>query len=263
VLVRDAAYESLLRSRRRDLHARIAEVLEARLPDRAEREPELLARHCAEAGLAEKAATYRLLAGRQALARSALAEAVAQLRAGLDALAGPAGRARPPPAGAGSASGPRRRADRREGLRGPRNVSSPRPRPRALPGRGRPAPSLSRAERLGGVPRRGGQAARGARDRGGDAGTSGALGGHRPADPGTPGREHGGAAPRALRCDARAVLALYDPARHRPLASVYSFDQRSVALSYIALALLMLGYPDQARSRGEELLAWCSPGPGA
>jgi class 3 adenylate cyclase/predicted ATPase len=87
-LVRDAAYQTLLKSKRRRLHARIAEVLEERFPETATTEPELLARHCTEAGLAERAVDYWHRAGRQALARSALAEAVAQLNQGLEVLAG-------------------------------------------------------------------------------------------------------------------------------------------------------------------------------
>ena len=51
-------------------------------------QPALLAQHCAEAGLAEKAVAYWLKAGQQALARSAMTEAVAQLRKGLEVLAG-------------------------------------------------------------------------------------------------------------------------------------------------------------------------------
>ncbi len=51
-------------------------------------QPALLARHCAEAGLSEKAVAYWLKAGRQAMARSAMTEAVAQLRKGLDVLTG-------------------------------------------------------------------------------------------------------------------------------------------------------------------------------
>ena len=55
-LVQDAAYGTLLRDNRRALHARIAETLEAQFADIAEDQPELLARHCTEAGLIEKAA---------------------------------------------------------------------------------------------------------------------------------------------------------------------------------------------------------------
>ena len=50
-LVQDAAYGTLLREPRRALHARIAETLENQFPDIAENQPELLARHCTEAGL--------------------------------------------------------------------------------------------------------------------------------------------------------------------------------------------------------------------
>src|SRR6516164_1540174 len=55
-LVQDAAYGTLLRERRRALHARIAETLEDQFAEIAESQPELLARHCTEAGLIEKAA---------------------------------------------------------------------------------------------------------------------------------------------------------------------------------------------------------------
>ena len=87
-LVQDAAYGTLLRSRRQQLHARIAATLEDHFPEIVAAQPALLARHCAEAGLAEKAVVYWLKAGQQALKRSAMTEAVAQLRKGLDVLAG-------------------------------------------------------------------------------------------------------------------------------------------------------------------------------
>ena len=87
-LVQEAAYGTLLRSRRQQIHARIAATLEDQFPDIVMAQPALLARHCAEAGLAEKAVVYWLKAGRQALARSATTEAAAQLRKGLDALDG-------------------------------------------------------------------------------------------------------------------------------------------------------------------------------
>ena len=57
-LVQDAAYGTLLREPRRALHARIAETLESQFTDIAENRPELLARHCTEAGLIEKAAAF-------------------------------------------------------------------------------------------------------------------------------------------------------------------------------------------------------------
>jgi class 3 adenylate cyclase/tetratricopeptide (TPR) repeat protein len=87
-LVQDAAYSTLLRSRRQQLHARIAATLEDRFPELVLAQPELAALHATEAGLADKAVVYRLNAGQRALARSAMLEAVAQLRKGLAALAG-------------------------------------------------------------------------------------------------------------------------------------------------------------------------------
>ena len=78
-LVQDAAYRTLLKSRRQQLHARIAEVLTATFPDVEARTPELLAHHYGEAGLDDRARHYWTLAGRQALAGSKYAEASSHL----------------------------------------------------------------------------------------------------------------------------------------------------------------------------------------
>ena len=86
-LVQDAAYGTLLREPRRALHARIAETLESQFPEIAENQPELLARHCTEAGLIEKAAGLWGKAGQRSLERSALVEAIAQLARALDQIA--------------------------------------------------------------------------------------------------------------------------------------------------------------------------------
>ena len=86
-LVQDAAYGTLLREPRRALHARIAETLETQFPDIAESQPELLARHWTAAGLIEKAAGLWGKAGQRSLARSALVEAVEQLARALDQIA--------------------------------------------------------------------------------------------------------------------------------------------------------------------------------
>ncbi len=86
-LVQDAAYGTLLREPRRALHARIAETLESQFAEIAENQPELLARHCTEAGLIEKAAGLWGKAGQRSLARSALVEAVEQLTRALDQIA--------------------------------------------------------------------------------------------------------------------------------------------------------------------------------
>ena len=86
-LVQDAAYGTLLREPRRALHARIAEALESQFAEIAENQPELLARHCTEAGLIEKAARLWGKAGQRSLARSALVEAAAQLTRALAQIA--------------------------------------------------------------------------------------------------------------------------------------------------------------------------------
>ena len=86
-LVQDAAYGTLLREPRRALHARIAEALESQFPDIAESQPELLARHCTEAGLIEKAVGLWGKAGQRSMERSALVEAVEQFKRALDQIA--------------------------------------------------------------------------------------------------------------------------------------------------------------------------------
>jgi predicted ATPase len=82
-LVQDAAYSTLLHSDRQQLHARIAEVVERRFP---EREPELLAHHLTEARQSERAISYWLKAGERAAERSANLEAIRHLTRGLEAL---------------------------------------------------------------------------------------------------------------------------------------------------------------------------------
>jgi class 3 adenylate cyclase/predicted ATPase len=86
-LVQDTAYGTLLREPRRALHARIVEALEIQFPEIAESQPELVAHHCTEAELIEKAAGLWGKAGQRSLARSALLEAVAQLTRALGQIA--------------------------------------------------------------------------------------------------------------------------------------------------------------------------------
>jgi predicted ATPase len=86
-LVQDAAYSTLLREHRRALHKRIVEALEARFADVVERQPELLARHCADARLTEKAAGLWAKAGQRSLERAALPEAAEQLNRALALIA--------------------------------------------------------------------------------------------------------------------------------------------------------------------------------
>src|SRR4029077_6821980 len=85
-LVQDVARESLLKSKRQQIHARIATVLAERFPAVVETEPETLAQHLTEAGLADRAVVYWMRAGKNAVERSANLEAISHLSKGLEAL---------------------------------------------------------------------------------------------------------------------------------------------------------------------------------
>jgi len=86
-LLQDTAYESLLYSTRRMLHARIAEALQERFPARVESEPELMARHCAAAGLPDDAVTYYQRAAELAVKRLSNRECAEHHASALEALA--------------------------------------------------------------------------------------------------------------------------------------------------------------------------------
>lgn len=86
-LVQDAAYSTLLRPRRQHLHGRIAITLERQFPEIAAAQPELMAQHCAKAGLVEQAIEYWDKAGRLAVERSTMAEAAAHFGKALTLLA--------------------------------------------------------------------------------------------------------------------------------------------------------------------------------
>ncbi len=86
-LLREAAYSSMLKSRRRGIHARVAQAIESVFPELAEEQPELLAHHHAAAGERRRAADYLLKASRMSLGRSAAVEAAKHARDGLALLA--------------------------------------------------------------------------------------------------------------------------------------------------------------------------------
>jgi tetratricopeptide (TPR) repeat protein len=102
-LIQDAAYESLLKSRRQTIHRRVAENLRDRFADTAAAEPEALAHHFTQSGLTDEAIEWCGKAGEQALRRSAFQEAIAHLgnaiamadRPGATARGAPGGSAAP------------------------------------------------------------------------------------------------------------------------------------------------------------------------
>jgi class 3 adenylate cyclase/tRNA A-37 threonylcarbamoyl transferase component Bud32/tetratricopeptide (TPR) repeat protein len=85
-LIQDAAYESLLRSHRQEFHQRIAEVLERKFPQIAEGQPELVAHHYTEAGRAPEALGWWYRAGEKALRGSGHKEAAGHLTRALELL---------------------------------------------------------------------------------------------------------------------------------------------------------------------------------
>jgi predicted ATPase len=264
-LVQDAAYGTLLREPRRALHARIAETLDSQFREIAESQPELLARHCTEAGLVDKAVSYWSKAGQRSLARSALAEAMEQLTRALEHLASL--QATP--------------AHRREQIRLQVTLINP-----LMQVKGYAAPetkaALSQARLLihqsealgeplddplllfsvlygfwvanyvafnGGVMR--GLAADFLALAEKQGATVPLIVGHRLM--GTSLVCSGEMLEASAHLD-RAV-ALYNPIEHRPLALRFGQDVRVAALSYRAMALWMLGYPTAALTDAELALA--------
>jgi predicted ATPase len=254
-LVQDAAYNSLLISRRQQLHARIAQVIEERFPDAAAAEPELLAHHFGQAGLVEKAVEYHERAGRRAIAQSAVSEALAQFGTALERLKGlPRSKERlrrelgihialgsghvAVHGFAAPATGDayRRASELCEELGEPRELFP------VLYGLclyhlygAELAEAKSTAERLL-------KLAENTEDRGLSffahraAGVSALPAGDFP----------------QARFHLEEALALYDPVEHRSPAFVYAFDPRVVCLDYLARTLLPLGLPEQAMKVNDE-----------
>ena len=107
-LIQDAAYASLLKSTRQQVHQQIAQVLEARFPALVETQPELVAQHYTAAGCTEQAVVYWQRAGQHASDRSAYLEAISHFTTGIELLTDPARDAGAYPAGLDPAHRPRR-----------------------------------------------------------------------------------------------------------------------------------------------------------
>ena len=84
--MQDAAYGTLLRSQRQELHARIGKVLEEQFPELVNSQPEILAHHFTQAGLVDPAIEFWRRAGVRSIARSAHSEAAAHFESALDLL---------------------------------------------------------------------------------------------------------------------------------------------------------------------------------
>jgi len=85
-LIRDVAYQALLRSTRRRYHARVATILETHMPEMIESAPEVVALHCEEGGMVDRAVAYYTAAGQAATRKSAHVEAIRHLRRAIELL---------------------------------------------------------------------------------------------------------------------------------------------------------------------------------
>ncbi len=257
-LVQDAAYESLLKSRRQELHRRIATVLEQQFPETAETEPEILGHHFTAAGLHDEAIEYWLRAGRRAARSSANTEAVEHLNQGLALLD------KLPKSGAHDA----RELDFLITLLNP-----------LIAAVGYSTPEMARAStRALELCRQLDETARifpvlygqwVYYFAGGDVAKSCAMAAdfldlaERQQDqiPRMMGHRIVGAAAMfhgehsVCRAHNEQSLAEFDPNKHASLASGYGQDLGAAILSYLSMSLCLLGYPDQAVVRGREALA--------
>jgi class 3 adenylate cyclase/predicted ATPase len=263
-LVQDAAYGTLLRHPRRALHARIADTIERKFADIAEGQPDLLARHCTEAGLIDKAVSLWGKAGLRSKERSALIEAVEQLTRALGQIA----------------TLPSTPALRREEIKlrialiNPLQHVKGAAAPEAKAAAERARLLIEQAEALGEPPEdplllfsaldalwqtyilafngdavreRAAQYLALAEKQGGKVPL---MLGHRAM--GSALVLSGNFAEGRVHLD--QVIALYDPVEHRPLAARFIQDPRVSALCYRSLALWALGYPEAALAGTEQAL---------
>ncbi len=264
-LVQEAAYGTLLRQPRRALHARIADTLEDQFADIAEGQPDLLARHCAEAGLIDKAAGLWGKAGLRSLERSALVEAVEQLTRALGQIAT-------------LPSTPALRRDEIElhvALINPLQHVKGQAAPETKAVAERACLLIEQAEALGEPPEdplllfsalsalfsanivafngdvareRAAQILALAEKQGGKVPL---MLGHRAMTVALV--ETGSFAEAVVHAD--RALALYDPVEHRPLATRFVNDPRVTALHWRSQALWALGYPEAALAGREQALS--------
>ena len=254
-LVQDAAYDSLLKSRRQELHGKIARVIEQRFPNIKTTEPEVLAHHLTAAGLAEAAIPLWQAAGELALKRLALTEAIAHLNQGLELVATlPRSSQRD-----ASELGLRTRLGTAwlalKGWAAPEVWTSLHPA-LAL------AKSLERHDALAPILSGLFEQRPDTRARSGVPAVGGGDAGHREGDRRCRPADHwtqsactcyccAGEFTKALE-HADKVLDLYDDEKHRHLADILNHDPKTLAGIYGSICTWMLGYPDRALRLNDE-----------
>jgi len=257
-LVQDAAYQSLLRRTRQRHHEQVALLLETRFPEVVEREPELVAHHFTEAGLAEQAIGYWQRAGQRALLRSALLEGISHLSEGLRLIPSlPESPQRDQrELSLHLAVGPAFIATKGYGAE---DVKRTYVRARELCERvGDASQRFAALRGLVNSYRNGGELPE-ARD----LGTQLVALADQAADPRLMVEAHRDLG-TTLFFQGELVLArehlaqgiaIYDPEQHRELAFLYGADPGVVCRLYAALALWLMGSPRQARTRMDEAVA--------
>jgi class 3 adenylate cyclase/predicted ATPase len=258
-LLQAAAGESMLRSARQLTHGRIARVLRERFPEALEGEPETLARHLTEAGEVPRAVAQWQRAGERALGRSAVAEAVLHLKAGLELL---------PQLRTGQARDAAELALQvllASALRAAQGVAAPATGAayeraaalaRALGNRERLIPALNGLYSYHLVSGRCDLALAPAQELLDTARAHGdalfEMIGHRAV--GAVAFHVGD--PRLAREHLEAGLAQYEPARHAPMAVLLGIDHRVAASNFLALTLAVLGEDEAAVAVQRAGLAW-------
>jgi class 3 adenylate cyclase/predicted ATPase len=258
-LVQDTAYSTLLKSRRHQLHARIAGILQERFPERAAAEPEIVAHHCTQAGLVDQAVSYWQQAGDLAKGRSAMTEAAVHFASAIEllsilpdtterkrqelrlrtsqgaALIAAKGLAAPEVAGV---------YDRAHDLCA--EVGDEQLLFAALCGQywfrsqqGRLDKTLEIAQQVLSLAKK-------------QEDPAPLLVGHRIVGTSLFHLGRLDEAQPQLEC----VQALYHPARHSFLASLYTFDPRVLSSLFLSWCLYCLGYCEQARARSDVCLRW-------
>jgi predicted ATPase len=257
-LVQEAAYGSLLKTMRQQLHANVVDVLLDQFPMKAASEPEVVARHAEAAGRIDEAITYLQRAGAQAQERSAHAEAIAHFRKGIGLLGMQAD------GGARDAREVTLQLSLGASLVAARGYAHPETeaayeRARLLAERWGDAARLGAARiglstvygNRGEIERARALAAEvlAAAEARGDA--EQALIGHDQVA--VPEHYQGRFASSLAHCE--RTLTLYEPAQHHDVARVFSTDNAVGALGYMAWNFWHLGRPDRALAGAEEAVA--------